>query len=82
MSFDTKANAVVEQAKVIAAQSASWIPFSARMFDQRQGIVARAFEDESERRLFYESAQYGSINDLLIQLMKNFGMSPKNDCQI
>jgi predicted HicB family RNase H-like nuclease len=75
MSYETKANAVVEKAKDVAERSKSWADFSTAMFDQQRGLIAKTFKDEMERQSFYQSDQYEQINQLLIGVMKRVGMS-------
>ena len=75
MAIETKANDVLGQAKTFAAKARSWADFSARMFDQRSGLVATTFPTEIERQAFYDSPQYKEIHALQVQLMKQFGLA-------
>jgi HicB-like protein involved in pilus formation len=75
MAIETKANDVLGQAKTFAATARSWADFSARIFDQRSGLVATIFPTEIERQAFYDSPQYNEINALQVQLMKRFGLA-------
>lgn len=75
MAIETKANHVLGQAKTFAAKAGSWADFSARIFDQRSGLVATTFPTEVERQAFYDSSQYKEINALQVELMKRFGLA-------
>jgi HicB family len=75
MAIETKANDLLKQAKRFASTVRSWADFSARIFDQRSGLVALTFPTEIERQAFYDSPQYEEINALQVRLMKQFGLA-------
>jgi hypothetical protein len=74
MSFEGKANRVLEHARQLAGDVRSWADFSAALFDQRIGYVAKAFPTEIERQMFLESDQSKQIDALLISLMGKLGV--------
>jgi len=75
MAIESKANRVFEQAKSLAAKAGSWMDFSAQIFDQRSGLIAKTFPTEIERQAFFDTEQYNEIHTLLVQLMKRFGLA-------
>jgi hypothetical protein len=85
MSIERKANYVLEQAKALAPNVASWADFSVALFDQRSGLIAKTFEDRMEREAFFDSKQYREVNGILLELMRKFGVeagaTPKADPQ-
>ncbi len=74
MSFENKANRVLQYAKQLAGEVRSWADFSGALYDQSSGYVAKTFPNELQRQLFLESPQYEEINRLLIHLMNKFGV--------
>jgi hypothetical protein len=74
MSIERKANYILEQAKVLARQVKTWADFSAALFDQKTGLVAKTFVTPMEREAFFDSQQYKEVNRLLLGLMKKFGV--------
>jgi site-specific DNA-methyltransferase (adenine-specific) len=74
MSIERNANYILEQAKTLAKSVRSWADFSAALFDQREGLVAKTFENAMEREAFFDSEQYKAVNQLLLKLMKEFGV--------
>jgi len=74
MSLERKANRVLDEAKRLAGEVASWADFSAALFDYSTGLVPKTFPDEMERQAFFDSKQYLEINALLTGLMKKFGV--------
>lgn len=74
-NFERKAAAVLEMAKLIAAQTRSWVDFSNEMFSQNYGIIGRIFTDSTERKAFRDSEQYKEIHELLLSIMAKFGAS-------
>jgi hypothetical protein len=74
MSLEQKANDILDKAKVLAARAKSWADFSIELFDQHHGLVARMFPDPKEREAFFDSPQYQEINQLLLGLLKKFGV--------
>ena len=75
MAIESKANQVLGQAKALAAKAGSWMDFSAQIFHQRSGLIAKTFPTEIERQAFFDSEQYKEIHALLVQLMKRFGLA-------
>ena len=49
MTFERKADYVVEQAKAIAPNVKTWADFAAAVFGQKDGLIAKTFVDEAER---------------------------------
>jgi hypothetical protein len=74
MSIERKANRVLEQARQLAERVNSWADFSAGLFDCSSGLVPQTFPDEMERQVFFDSEQYAEINQILMDLMKKFGV--------
>src|SRR5438045_716055 len=75
MSIERKANRVLERANALAAKSQSWADFSAAMFDQFTGVVAKTFSPGMERQAFYDSEQYKEVQGILAGLMRKFGVA-------
>jgi hypothetical protein len=73
MSFARKADYVVEQAKGIASSVKNWADFSSLVFGPKDGVIAKAFADDAERQLFYDSEQYRTVSDLRKKLIARFG---------
>ncbi len=73
MSFVRKADYVLEQAKALAPNVKNWADFTALVFGQRDGIVAKTFPDETERQMFYDSEQYKKVSAMREKLMRKFG---------
>jgi len=74
MSTERKAEYVLEQAKALARTVKSWADFSVAIFDQHNGLVAKTFDDPMERQAFYDSKQYEQVNEILLGLMREFGV--------
>jgi len=70
----SKANKLLSEARKVASEVKSWADFSAKLFDQKSGLVALYFPDDFERQAFYDSEVYKEINGLLVKLMKGFGV--------
>jgi hypothetical protein len=81
MAIEARADQLLRRAKMLADKAGSWADFSAELFDQRSGLVAKAFPTEIERQAFLDSRQYKEIQGLLAQVMKRTGLvegaSPK-----
>ncbi len=75
MAIERKANTIVEQAKALANEVKTWADFSAAIFDQKTGLIAKTFSDPMEREAFFDSEQYKAINRILLDLMKKFGVA-------
>lgn len=75
MTITERANEIVEQAKALATTATSWTEFSNRLFSQYDGLVATTFPIGSERQKFYNSTQYREVNELLLSLIKRFGVA-------
>jgi predicted HicB family RNase H-like nuclease len=75
MSIDRKANRILEEAKDLANKVKTWADFSAALFDQFRGIVAKTFTSDVERQAFYDSEQYKQIQRIQTDLMKKFGIA-------
>src|SRR6266852_1360928 len=74
MSIERKANYILEQAKVLAANANSWTEFSTAMFDQHDGLVAKSFTTPIEKEAFFDYEQYREVNKILLGLIKRFGV--------
>jgi hypothetical protein len=81
MAIERKANYILEQAKILAGSVKSWVDFSAELFEQKNGLIARTFPEPMEREAFFDSPQYGEINKVLIDLMKRFGVKEGADSE-
>lgn len=75
MSVSVKAKQILKHAQALAKGAPTWADFSLELFDQHSGLVAKIFSDEMERQAFYETAEYASINKLLVELMKKTGVA-------
>jgi len=75
MFIAEKADRILEQAKSWAGSATSWTEFSNRLFSQDDGLVAKTFPRMTERQQFYDSVQYGKVNELLLSLIKRFGVA-------
>src|SRR5687768_13409957 len=74
MSFEQKANTVVEKARGLAPKVSSWADFSNAIFDQETGVVAQTFDDQMELQTFFDSSQYEEVNQMLLALMRKIGV--------
>ena len=75
MNFSAKSSSVVDAAKELASKTQSWIEFSNQVFDQRNGLIAKAFREEEDRQKFYGSDEYKELQGLQISLMKRYGVA-------
>jgi len=73
MSIESKANRVLEFAKQLSGEVRSWADFSAALFDQSTGYIAKVFPNDLQRQLFFDTVQYEEVNKLLLHLMNRFG---------
>jgi site-specific DNA-methyltransferase (adenine-specific) len=73
MTFQSKANLVVEQAKRLAPTVTNWADFASEIFGPKEGLVAKTFPDDAERQLFLDSEQYKSLSQMRLKLIKKFG---------
>ncbi len=74
-SIHEKAEQILAQAKILAAKAKSWREFSNQLSSEDEGIVPKAFPRMTERQAFFETAQYGQINELLLGLIQRFGFA-------
>lgn len=74
MSIQEKAQALVAKATSIADSAKSWTEFSNKVFAQDDGLVAKAFPKMTERRAFYDMPEYEALNQMLLSLIKRFGV--------
>lgn len=75
MTTQEKAAHILDRAKELATQARSWVEFSNKLFDQEKGLVAKAFPRMKERRAFYETSEYEEVNQILLALIKRFGVA-------
>jgi hypothetical protein len=75
MTFQTKADFIVDQAKKLAPNVTNWADFAAEIFGHKNGLIAKTFTDEAERQLFLDSEQYKVVNQLREKLIKKFGVT-------
>ncbi|HEY2412912.1 MAG TPA: toxin-antitoxin system HicB family antitoxin [Pirellulaceae bacterium] len=73
MSIESKANRVLEYAKQLSQEVRTWADYSAALFDQTNGYVAKVFPNELQRQLFFDTPQYAAVNSILLDLMNRFG---------
>jgi hypothetical protein len=74
MSIESKANRVLEYATQLAGEVRSWADFSNALFDQSNGYIAKVFPQELQRQLFLDTPQYEAVNEILLSLMRRFGV--------
>lgn len=74
MATERKASFILEQARVLAKNVTSWVDFSAGLFDQKDGLIARTLSEPMEREAFFDSPQYQEVNKILLDLIKRFGV--------
>ncbi len=70
-----KYNFILDQAKNIAKNVQSWADFSIKVFDQHIGLIAKNLNGLEEKKAFFDSKQFGEINQILLDLMKKFGVT-------
>ncbi len=75
MSFTRKAEHIVEQARSLFQIAKNWADFSTEIFGHKDGLIAKAFSDEAERQLFYDTEQYKSVCTMRRKLMEKFGVN-------
>jgi hypothetical protein len=69
-----KADFILTEARNLAEHVTTWADFSKELFNQHDGLVARTFPDAAERRAFHDSEQYKEVNQILLGLMRRFGV--------
>jgi len=74
MTFNRKADLVVQQAKSVAESVKNWADFNNTIFGQNDGLIAQTFPEEAERQMFYDSEQYRTVSKMRLQLMKKTGV--------
>jgi hypothetical protein len=74
MTFNRKADLVVEQAKSVAQSVKNWADFNNTIFGHKDGLVAQTFPEEAERQLFYDTEQYRVVSKMRLELMRKFGV--------
>jgi hypothetical protein len=72
MTFNDKADRIVEQAKALVPTVNTWADFATSVFG-RDGLIASALPDEAERQMFLDSPQYKALSQMRLQLIKKFG---------
>ncbi|MFT3786638.1 MAG: toxin-antitoxin system HicB family antitoxin [Tepidisphaeraceae bacterium] len=75
MDYQAKASNVVEIAKGISSKTKSWIEYSHQVFNQKNGVIAKAFRKDDERQAFYGSKEYDQLYAIQMDLMKKHGLS-------
>src|SRR5438552_11001040 len=75
MTLQEKSEDLLSKAKELAGHVKTWSEFSNRIFAQDEGLVAKVFPRMTDRRAFYNLPQYEEINQILLSLMKRFGVS-------
>ena len=75
MTVKEKAGVLLQEAKDLAVTSKSWADFSNALFDQRTGLVSKTFVDLAQRQSFYDTIEYDKINELLLELIKKYGVA-------
>src|SRR5438094_923650 len=75
MTFTRKSEYVVERAKALYRDSQNWADFSAEVFGQNDGLIAKHFTDEAERQLFYDTEQYKLLCEMRQKLMAKHGVN-------
>jgi hypothetical protein len=75
MSIQEKSKRVLEQAMLLALKAKSWTDFSNKVFAQEDSLVADAFPRMTERSAFYDSPEYQQINQVMLELIKRFGVA-------
>lgn len=74
MSLQTKANSVLRHARELASSAKTWADFSAALFDQSSGVIAKTFPDQLERQLFQDTEQSKEVNALLLDVIRRSGV--------
>jgi hypothetical protein len=75
LTGETRAAQVLRKAQALANSVESWADFANALFDAEHGIVAAVFPDQNDRRGFFHSKEYRTIDGLLSQLMQRFGVA-------
>ena len=74
MSFNKKANLILERARELAPQVRSWADLSNALFDQQDGLISRTFTDPLERDAFLDTEYYEELQGIVDSLMDKFGI--------
>lgn len=74
MSFDKKANLILEKARELAPDVDSWADLSNALFDQQSGLIARTFADPLERDAFLDTEYYEELQGIVDSLVDKFGI--------
>jgi HicB-like protein involved in pilus formation len=75
MTLQEKARDVLAEAQGLASRVESWTEFSNRLFDQEQGLIAKRFGRNTERRAFYDTPEYAEVSRIFMEVIKKFGVS-------
>lgn len=70
----TKEQRLLDSARRIAAVSPTWADLSNALFDQSEGIVAKAFRTQEERKRFIKSPEYKAIRELIDAAQERTGL--------
>src|ERR1700680_232106 len=65
---------LLEKAKLAAATAESWADLSNALYNQFDGIVARAFPTQAEREQFMKTKEFEEIDGLIDQAIEKFGL--------
>lgn len=73
MSFTSKADQLLEDARKAAETARSWTEFVDALSNQHSGLIARAFPDDMERQAFLDSQQYQELCRLRRETIRRLG---------
>ena len=69
-----KSKELLESAKSLAADAASWADLSNGLFDPEEGLLAKALPTRAQRARFVQSPEYREIRRLLETVIAKSGM--------
>jgi hypothetical protein len=74
MTIQERSEQVLNQARELFTNAKSWAEFSNMLFSE-EGIVAKTFPLMTDRKAFFDTPQHAKIDEMLLKLIKRFGVS-------
>ncbi len=69
-----QATDLLRQAQQLAQTCPTWADFSNSLYDPLEGILARAFPTQEERRQFLQTAEFREIQQLMSESIERHGL--------
>lgn len=72
--MSTKEQSLLDSAKGLASSNPTWADLSNALFDQKTGLIAKAYPTREERQRFVRSPEYKAIRDLINKAQERTGL--------